>query len=30
MSAEGTSSRTWWKAQRLKGAVRQLASVTCI
>src|SRR5690349_5840884 len=29
MSAEGTISRTWWNAQRLKGAVRQFASVTC-
>ena len=30
MSALGISSRTWWKAQRLKGELRQLASVTCI
>ena len=30
ISDEGTSSRTWWNAQRLNGAVRQLASVTCI
>ena len=29
MSAEGTSSRTCWKAHRLKGGVRQFASVTC-
>ena len=29
MSAVGISSRTWWKAQRLNGAVRQFASVTC-
>src|ERR1051326_7583187 len=28
MSADGTISRTCWKPQRLKGAVRQLASVT--
>ncbi len=28
MSAEGTISRTCWKAQRLKGGLRQLASVT--
>src|SRR5688572_10264583 len=27
MSAEGTSSRTWWNAQRLRGDERQFASV---
>ena len=29
ISAVGISSRTWWKAQRWYGGVRQFASVTC-
>jgi len=27
--ADGISSRTWWKPQRLNGGRRQLVSVTC-